>query len=207
MGIAVVDQVASYPRILRPPVQPYTTGAASCCPDPADVVVPDNGIDGEMEFNSTNFRTAVLFPVGDVLNEIAFNDASNTTVGANDTGLTAFPDGVVTYDMMPEGVDVGKLAVIPVVFFGGADTNPDIFDIADGAILDDPAIPEVGADSAFLETIRWCPVGGRMPDVEAVDDDMFKPLQFWENNTFTDVDFGKLLIGVDGSEVRPYLGG
>ena len=123
MGIAVVDQVAGYSRILRPPVQPYTTGAASCCPDPADVVVTDNGIDGEMEFNPGNLRTAMLFPVGNVLNEIAFNDGSDTSVAANDAGLSAFPDGVVAYYMMPKGIDVGKCLVIPVVLLGRTDTN------------------------------------------------------------------------------------
>ena len=156
--VAVIDKVTGHPRILSAPVQPYTARPAPCRTDPADVIVPDNGIDGEMKLYPANLGTAVLLPVSDVLNKIAFNDAPDTSVGPNDTGLAAFLDSIVANYMMPKGIDIGKVAVIPVMLLRCADTNTNILNIRYGAILDDPAIPEAGAHSAFLEHIRRCPV-------------------------------------------------
>ncbi len=136
------------------------------------MIIANNDINRKMEFYTAYLSSTVLLPVGYLFNKVPFYDASDTSVGTNDAGLSASPDGIVADYVMPECVDIGNFAVVPLVIFCCTDTDAYIFSISNGAILNDPAITEVGTYRTFLKRIRRRPVCSRMPDIEAVNNDV-----------------------------------
>ena len=158
-----------------------------------DDVVPDDGVDGGMQLDPSDFGTFEFPLVPNVVDMVVFDDAENSPQVPDDAGLPAVVYDVVSDDVASYVVLVPAVVQCPedhfllalvanlgeygrplvlacALFFPKADAGA--AGIADDVVLDHPSLAPVGTYQTFLQSGRRCPLGGGMLHDESADRDV-----------------------------------